>query len=39
VNAWTVDLGQAGRAALELFLSRGAQSGFSPPVAALEYAP
>lgn len=35
VNDWTLDMGDAGRAALELLLRRGAERGLVPPVSEL----
>lgn len=37
VNDWTLDLGDAGKEAIRLFLHRGAQGGVVPPVPGLEF--
>jgi len=37
VNEWTVDMGEAGKEAIRLFLSRGAEAGIIPPVEEVEF--
>ena len=37
VNDWTLEMGDAGRRSIELFLQRGADKGVSPPVSAVEF--
>ncbi|MCS6777812.1 MAG: MqnA/MqnD/SBP family protein [Chloroherpetonaceae bacterium] len=37
VNAWTVDMGEAGRRSIQLFLDRGAERGLIPAVGAVEF--
>ncbi|MGC8666885.1 MAG: menaquinone biosynthesis family protein [Chthonomonadales bacterium] len=37
VNEWTLDLGEAGKEAVRLFLRRGAEAGLIPPVASVEF--
>ncbi|MDW8320845.1 MAG: MqnA/MqnD/SBP family protein [Armatimonadota bacterium] len=37
VNEWTVDMGDAGKAAIRLFLARGAEAGIIPPVGEVEF--
>ncbi|MDW8104454.1 MAG: MqnA/MqnD/SBP family protein [Armatimonadota bacterium] len=37
VNEWTVDMGEAGKEAIRLFLARGAEAGIIPPVGEVEF--
>lgn len=37
VNEWTVDMGEAGKEAIRLFLAKGAEAGISPPVGEVEF--
>lgn len=37
VNDWTVDMGEAGKGAIRLFLARGAEAGIIPPVREVEF--
>lgn len=37
VNDWTVDLGEAGKQSIRLFLQRGAERGLVPPVGDVEF--
>lgn len=37
VNEWTVDMGEAGKEAIRLFLARGAEAGITPPVGEVEF--
>ncbi len=37
VNDWTVDIGEAGKEAIRLFLARGAEAGITPPVGEVEF--
>ena len=37
VNDWTVDLGEAGKRSIRLFLQRGAESGLIPPRGQVEF--
>lgn len=37
VNDWTVDLGEAGKRSIRLFLQRGEDRGLIPPIPSIEY--
>jgi len=37
VNDWTIDMGEAGRRSIQLFLDRAAERGLIPPVGAVEF--
>ena len=37
VNEWTVDMGEAGKEAIRLFLAKGAEAGITPPVGEVEF--
>ncbi len=37
VNDWTVNMGEAGKEAIRLFLARGAEAGIIPPVGEVEF--
>jgi len=37
VNEWTVDMGEAGKEAIRLFIARGAEVGIIPPVGEVEF--
>jgi tRNA uridine 5-carboxymethylaminomethyl modification enzyme len=37
VNGWTVDLGEAGRQSIRLFLGRAAERGLIPPVGEIDF--
>ena len=38
VNEWTLDYGDAGRAAVQLFLQRGTEAGIIPHSVTVEFA-
>jgi len=37
VNDWTIDMGEAGKQAIQLFLTRGSEAGIIPPVGEVEF--